>query len=87
MVVDNLCNSSLELLKRVEKLTGSDIPFHKVDVRDKTSLIEVFQQYSIDGVIHFAVKKTLGVGSRKIQMDTQSIDSTKLSYWFSIVNQ
>ena len=58
VVVDNLCNSSLELLKRVEKLTGSDIPFHKVDVRDKTSLIEVFQQHSIDGVIHFAVKDT-----------------------------
>ena len=33
-------------------------PFHKVDVRDKTSLIEVFQQHSIDGVIHFAVKDT-----------------------------
>jgi len=45
VVVDNLCNSPLELLKRVEKLTGSDIPFHKVDVRDKTLLIEVFQQH------------------------------------------
>ena len=77
--VDNLYNSSLELLKRVEKLTGSDIPFHKVGVRDKTSLIEVFQQHSIDGVIHFQLK-TPGVGSHKIQMDTQSIDSTKLSY-------
>ena len=43
VAVDNLYNSSLELLKRVEKLTGSDTPFHKVDVRDKTSLIEVFQ--------------------------------------------
>ena len=32
VVVDNLCNSSLELLKRVEKLTDSDILFYKVDV-------------------------------------------------------
>ena len=32
VVVDNLCNSSLESLKRVEKLADSDIPFHKVDV-------------------------------------------------------
>ena len=58
VVVDNLCNSSLESLKRVERLSDSDIPFHKVDVRDKTSLIEVFQRHSIDGVIHFAVKDT-----------------------------
>jgi UDP-glucose 4-epimerase len=57
VVVDNLCNSPLELLKQVEKLTGSDIPFHKVDARDKTLLIEVFKQHSIDGVIHFAVKE------------------------------
>ena len=51
VVVDNLCNSSLESLKRVEKLTDSDIPFHKVDVRDKQALTHVFEQYSIDGVI------------------------------------
>jgi UDP-glucose 4-epimerase len=45
VVVDNLCNSSLESLRRVEKLTDSDIPFHKVDVRDKAGLTRVFEQY------------------------------------------
>ena len=60
MVVDNLCNSSLESLKRVEKLTDSDIPFHKVDVRDKQALTHVFEQYSIDGVIHLAGLKAVG---------------------------
>ena len=60
IVVDNLCNSSLESLKRVEKLADSDIPFYKVDVRDKASLIEVFQKHSIDGVIHFAGLKAVG---------------------------
>ena len=35
VVVDNLSNSSLESLKRVEKLSGSEIPFYKVDVRNK----------------------------------------------------
>ncbi len=60
VVVDNLCNSSLESLKRVEKLTDSDIPFHKVDVRDKVGLTRVFEQYSIDGVIHFAGLKAVG---------------------------
>jgi UDP-glucose 4-epimerase len=42
IVVDNLCNSSLESLRRVEKLTDSNIPFHKVDVRDKQALTHVF---------------------------------------------
>jgi UDP-glucose 4-epimerase len=60
IVVDNLCNSSLESLKRVEKLTDKKIPFHKVDVRNKASLIKVFQQHSIDGVIHFAGLKSVG---------------------------
>jgi UDP-glucose 4-epimerase len=60
VVVDNLCNSSLESLKRVENLTDSYIPFHKVDVRDKPNLVQVFEQYSISGVIHFAGLKSLG---------------------------
>jgi len=54
VVVDNLCNSSLESLKRVEGLIDCNIPFHKVDVRDKQALTHVFEQYAIDGVIHFA---------------------------------
>jgi len=65
IVVDNLCNSSLESLKRVEKLADSDIPFHKVDVRDKQALTHVFQQYSIDGVIHFAGLKAVGESLEK----------------------
>jgi UDP-glucose 4-epimerase len=65
VVVDNLCNSSLESLKRVEQLVKSKIPFHKVDVRDKASLIEVFQEHSIDGVIHFAGLKAVGESIEK----------------------
>ena len=65
VAVDNLCNSSLESLKRVEKLVGSDIPFHKVDVRDKVALTRVFEQYSIDGVIHFAGLKAVGESVEK----------------------
>ena len=65
VVVDNLCNSSLESIKRVEKLTDSDIHFHKVDVRDKVSLARVFEQYPIDGVIHFAGLKAVGESVEK----------------------
>jgi UDP-glucose 4-epimerase len=65
IVVDNLCNSSLEPLKRVEKITNSVIPFHKVDVRNKAALTRLFEQYSIDGVIHFAGLKSIGESVEK----------------------
>ena len=65
VVVDNLCNSSLESLRRVESLVGYSIPFHKVDVRDKAALTQVFEQYSIDGVIHFAGLKAVGESVEK----------------------
>jgi UDP-glucose 4-epimerase len=65
VVVDNLANSSLESLKRVGKLTDSVIPFHKVDVRDKQALTHVFEQHSIDGVIHFAGLKAVGESVEK----------------------
>jgi len=65
VVVDNLCNSSLESLKRVESLVDCNIPFHKVDVRDKAALTQVFEQYSIDGVIHFAGLKAVGESVEK----------------------
>jgi len=65
VVVDNLCNSSLESLKRVEGIVDCNIPFHKVDVRDKQALNHVFEQYSIDGVIHFAGLKAVGESVEK----------------------
>ena len=64
-MVDNLCNSSLESLKRVAKLSNSRIPFHKVDIRDKGALTQVFERYKIDGVIHFAGLKAVGESVEK----------------------
>lgn len=59
VVLDNLSNSSIESIKRIEKLLGVTIPFHKEDVRDKAALINIFKQYSIDGVVHFAGLKSV----------------------------
>jgi len=65
VVIDNLCNSSLESLRRVEKLAHNNIPFYKVDIRDKAALSKVFEQHSIDGVIHFAGLKAVGESIEK----------------------
>ncbi len=65
VVVDNLCNSSPESIRRVESLTNSDISFYQVDVRDKIALTRIFEKYSIDGVIHFAGLKAVGESVEK----------------------
>jgi UDP-glucose 4-epimerase len=65
LVVDNLCNSSLEALKRVESITQCDIPFYQADIRDKAALIQIFEQHTIDGVIHFAGLKAVGESVEK----------------------
>jgi len=65
VVVDNLCNSSKIALDRVETITGQKVDFHKVDIRNKGALDEVFNQYDFDGVIHFAALKAVGESVKK----------------------
>ena len=60
VVLDNLCNSSEESLNRVQQLTGKTLAFVEGDIRDAQVLDQVFQQYPIDAVIHFAGLKAVG---------------------------
>lgn len=58
--VDNLSNSSMVSLQRVEAITGRSIEFHEVDIRDRDGLAKIFTIHSIDTVIHFAGLKAVG---------------------------
>ena len=60
VIVDNLCNSNLECLRRVEQLAGREAVFYKVDIRDKEALSAVFRDHEIGAVIHFAGLKAVG---------------------------
>jgi UDP-glucose 4-epimerase len=60
VVIDNLANSSRESLRRVEQITGHNIPFIEADVRDQSALDDIFTTYDIDSVIHFAGLKAVG---------------------------
>jgi UDP-glucose 4-epimerase len=61
VVVDNLSNSNPESLRRVSKILGGvEIPFHKVDIRDRKGLDKVLEQYKFDACIHFAGLKAVG---------------------------
>ncbi|WP_019604466.1 UDP-glucose 4-epimerase GalE [Teredinibacter turnerae] len=60
VVVDNLCNSKREALIRVEEVSGKKVTFIQGDVTDKAVLRDIFSEYSIDAVIHFAGLKAVG---------------------------
>lgn len=60
VVLDNLCNSSAESIRRVEKITGKKVIFYEGDVRDKALLDKIFTENKIDWVIHFAGLKAVG---------------------------
>ncbi len=51
----------------IKFLSGNKIPFYKADVRDKIELKKIFEQHTIDAVIHFAGLKAVGE-SVKIQL-------------------
>lgn len=60
-VIDNLCNASLESLRRVEQLTGKSINFYEVDLCDLDRLRATFHHLTdATAVIHFAGLKAVG---------------------------
>lgn len=77
VVVDNLSNSSRESLNRVEKITGSSIPFYNIDVRDTDALEQVFRDHAFDAAIHFAGLKSVGQSvSHPLDYYSTNVDST-----------
>ncbi|MDW2149769.1 UDP-glucose 4-epimerase GalE, partial [Vibrio sp. 378] len=65
IIVDNLCNAKLEVLNRIEALTGKQPEFHQGDIRDEAFLDTVFAQHDIQAVIHFAGLKAVGESVEK----------------------
>ncbi|MDP1725385.1 MAG: UDP-glucose 4-epimerase GalE [Bacteroidota bacterium] len=59
--IDNFDNSYPSVLENLNKITGTQIEFDEVDIRDKAALKKYFQSKSgIDAVIHFAANKAVG---------------------------
>jgi UDP-glucose 4-epimerase len=59
VVIDNLSNSSIESLKRVEMIAEKPIDFYKIDIRDISALENLFKKYNFSSVIHFAGLKSI----------------------------
>jgi UDP-glucose 4-epimerase len=64
VIVDNLCNSSIIALDRIELITGKKPTFIEGDVRDRSLLVDVFSKHKIASVIHFAGLKSVAESVR-----------------------
>lgn len=60
IVLDNLSNSSVESLNRVQQLAQKSLKFVEGDIRNSQILDRIFQENTIDAVIHFAGLKAVG---------------------------
>ena len=61
VIIDDLSNSSIEILDRITSITGEKPQFEKLDLKDKTKVSEFFKANNdIKGIIHFAASKAVG---------------------------
>lgn len=66
VIIDNLCNTTIDVLEGISKISGKSPEFHKVDIRSKSELSRFFDQHTdIAGVIHFAAFKAVGESVEK----------------------
>ncbi|KRI45861.1 UDP-glucose 4-epimerase, partial [Acinetobacter baumannii] len=65
VVLDNLSNSSVESLARVQALAAKKLDFVEGDILDQQILDQIFQHHSIDAVIHFAGLKAVGESQKQ----------------------
>lgn len=77
VIIDNLFNSKLVVLDRIEKITGIRPVFYQFDVQDIEKLREVFRKEKPEAIIHFAGYKAVGESVAKPLMYYQNnLEST-----------
>ena len=60
VVLDDFSNSSREAVRRVEELTGREIPVIEADLADRAAAEAAFDGLEVDAVVHFAGLKAVG---------------------------
>ncbi|TDE16703.1 UDP-glucose 4-epimerase GalE [Dyadobacter psychrotolerans] len=65
VIIDNLYNSNLDVLKGIKSITGKDFPFYNIDCNDVEKVRSLFEKEKFDGVIHFAAYKAVGESVEK----------------------
>jgi UDP-glucose 4-epimerase len=65
VIVDDLSNSSTDVLDGITRITGERPVFEKLDCTDMEALKGVFEKHRFDGIIHFAASKAVGESVQK----------------------
>lgn len=76
VVVDNLCNSNIETINKIKKISNKDVVFYNYDLTDRDKISSIFSENKIDGVIHFAALKSVG---ESIQMPLEYYNNNLVS--------
>lgn len=77
VIVDNFSNSKPSVLTKLKEITGKEIKFYELDLCCKEKLKKVFEEQTIDAVIHFAGYKAVGESVNKpLMYYRNNIDST-----------
>ena len=65
IIVDNLVNSKIDVLDKIETITGKRPIFYQYDLCNKNLIKKIFEENKIDVVIHFAGLKAVGESVEK----------------------
>lgn len=61
VIIDNLSNSSIDVLNGIQKITSVQPAFENIDLRNKSSVQDFFRKHvDCSGIIHFAASKAVG---------------------------
>ena len=60
VLLDNLFNSTVDVVDRLQSICGQGIPFIKADIRDRDAVESVLRDFDIQAVFHFAGLKAVG---------------------------
>lgn len=60
IIADNFCNSSLKVLDRLVAITDKHPPLIRADCCDRAAMDQLFSEFDISAVIHFAGLKAVG---------------------------
>ncbi len=64
VILDNLSNSSVKVIDRINEISNSQVVFLEGDIQDEKILSEIFTDHKIDSVFHFAGLKSVSESER-----------------------
>lgn len=82
VIADNLCNSKVEVIDRIQKITNKRPAFYQIDLLDSAALEKVFAENRLDAVIHFAGLKSV---AESVEDPGRYLD-TNLTSTFHLLN-